>query len=67
MFDSEKSSMAEEKTHQNQPSSKSDVLEANRRWLALVNAQSEDHRENRDPRLYRQSSKTKLITPSTNK
>jgi len=59
--------MVEDKTPQSQSVSKPDVLEANRRWLALVNAQSEDHRQNRDPRLYRQSSKTKLITPATNK
>ncbi|MGH1440576.1 MAG: hypothetical protein ACRBBR_10720 [Cellvibrionaceae bacterium] len=55
--------MSEEKAPQAQISRKPEVLEANRRWLALVNAQSENHRENRDPRLYRQSSKDKLITP----
>jgi len=55
--------MIEDKPSENSDVTKTDILEANRYWLALVNAQSESHRKSRDPRLYRQASQRKLITP----
>lgn len=41
-----------------------ETLEANQRWIKLMNEESERHRKTRDPRLYRESSTKKLITPN---
>lgn len=40
-----------------------EILEDNHRWLRLMNTQSEIHREELNPRLYRNKAKQKLITP----
>jgi hypothetical protein len=35
----------------------------NQQWIKLMSQQAEEHRASRDPRLYRQSSKKRLISP----
>ena len=41
-----------------------EVWEGNQRWLKLMAAQAEQHRQMRDPRLYRQSASQHLIQPA---
>ena len=55
--------MTEDKPEESKQPVKPEIVEANQRWLKLMNTQADIHRQSRDPRLYRQSSKQKLIAP----
>jgi hypothetical protein len=39
------------------------VWSDNQRWIKLMSQEAEQHRKIRDPRLYRQSSKRRLLSP----
>ncbi|MFT6387076.1 MAG: hypothetical protein ACJAUP_000446 [Cellvibrionaceae bacterium] len=55
--------MIDDKTPVDENTIELDVLETNKRWLSLMNTQSEAHRKSRDPRLFRQAAKQKIIVP----
>lgn len=55
--------MQEDETSIDESTITPEVLEANKRWIELMHAQSEIHRKSRDPSLFRQAAKQKLISP----
>jgi len=55
--------MIDDQTPVNEETIKPDVLETNKRWISLMNAQSETHRKSLDPRLFRQAAQQKIIAP----
>ena len=59
--------MCEDESSENKPTIDPEIIEANQRWLKLMGAQSDIHRQTREPRLYRQSAKQKIIAPPPQK